>query len=228
MNKKTIAIILCCVGFVLGTSIMIFLIATDFNIDLLDAVVRDFFYDIRGEKYGAMYWIFRILTELGFLYVILVLWFLFSIFTKGDIRCAVIGFGSIVTWVLNTSIKACFLRERPVKALRWMDESSSSFPSGHSMSATFFYGMLVYYIFNSNSLKKRTKKISLVCISFIVPIVMISRMVLGVHYFTDVITGFAYGLVCVGLGILVDIFLQKKGFRFFRGIIQRRKNKASE
>ena len=37
----------------------------------IDASIRDFFYNIRGEKYGFIYWFFRIITEFGNLFLII-------------------------------------------------------------------------------------------------------------------------------------------------------------
>lgn len=216
--------ILIIVGLIIALSFTIALATNNFNPILVDEKVRDFFYSIRGENNGVYYWAFRILTEFGYLYAIILIVLAAGILFKGDIRSAVLGIGSLSVWLLNTAIKHIFDRERPFEELRWMNETSSSFPSGHSMSATFIYGMLIYYILKSK-LKKCPKIIMSLIFSLIVIIVMISRLVLGVHYFSDVVTGFSLGLVCVGVGILLDKTLVSHNFKFIKGIIERKKNK---
>ncbi len=218
MNKnKVTAIILIAVGFLIGFIINIVLLAKDFAPLRIDITIRDFFYNIRGQKYGVIYWTFRILTECGFLYVIVGIWLIFSVLVKFDRRSLMLGGGSLVVWLINTILKLCFLRTRPDESLRWMLETSSSFPSGHSMSAAFLYVMLTYYILNSNRSKKIKISLSILFLVTLV-IVLVSRMVLGVHYFTDVLAGFSYGVMCSGIAIIIDEKLKKANFMFLKNV----------
>lgn len=221
MNKKITAIILIALGFIIGFSINIVLLTKDFAPLRIDIIIRDFFYNIRGNKYGAVYWTFRILTEFGFLYAIVAIWLIFSIFVKFDRRSLILGGGSLLVWLINTVLKLCFLRTRPDESLRWMLETSSSFPSGHSMSGAFLYVMLTYYIITSNRGKKFKIGLSTLCLVTLI-IVLISRMVLGVHYFTDVLAGFSYGVMCSGIAILIDEVLDKKGFCFLKNLLSKK------
>lgn len=187
----------------------------------VDTAVRDFFYNIRGEKNGFFYYFFRILTECGYVYVIVLLIVVFIILNKGDRQSLVLGIGTLLDWGTNEVVKHIFDRERPIEANRWMVEASSSYPSGHSMTSTFLYLMLIYYI-NKSSLSKN-KKIILTSISgVILLIIYLSRMVLGVHYFTDIIGGIGFGLFFVGIGIVIDRVLENKNFHFIKGIIEKK------
>ena len=103
----------------------------------------------------------------------------------------------------NPMIKNIALRPRPymvhdgVKCLKPIDKSGDimdplvqgwSFPSGHSCNAATVYGSLAYY--------KRVK--ALITIAVVIPLLVgISRFVLGVHYPTDVLAGWALGLASV-------------------------------
>ncbi len=224
MNKKKIvATILIALGFLVGLIINVVLLTKDFAPLRIDIVIRDFFYNIRGQKYGAMYWIFRILTEFGFLYAIIAIWIIFSILVKFDRRSLILGGGSLIVWLINTVLKLCFLRIRPDESLRWMLETSSSFPSGHSMSAAFLYVILTYYIINSNRSKKFKISFSVLCLTILV-IVLISRMVLGVHYFTDVLAGFSYGVMCSGIAIIIDEKLKNENFTFLKNVLFKENN----
>ena len=48
----------------------------------VDIAVRDFMYNIRGEKGGFMYWLFRILTEFGDIVGLAILAVIICIITK--------------------------------------------------------------------------------------------------------------------------------------------------
>ena len=86
---------------------------------------------------------------------------------------------------------------------QWMTEYSSSYPSGHSMVSIVFYGIIMYYIYDSLFFKKKAKIILISIISFLLVLIGLSRMVLGVHYFTDVIGGFALGTIILSTFIIL-------------------------
>ncbi len=155
---------------------------------LIDNSIRDFFYSIRGEKYGFIYWIFRILTEFGYIYFIVLGLIATLIYTKLDYRWCLLFIGVVLTTLINRSIKDVFSRQRPEEAMWWMEESSNSFPSGHATSAGFIYPFIAFSFYKSKYSMK-VKNISYAICSALLTIVMISRLVLGVHYFTDVLAG---------------------------------------
>ncbi len=100
-----------------------------------------------------------------------------------------IFFNLILAALLNVAIKNVFMRARPLEELRLVTESGYSFPSGHSMVAAAFYGILIFMI-RQTDLPKRRKRVSeFVCFMMII-LVGISRIYLGVHYGTDVLGGY--------------------------------------
>ena len=123
-----------------------------------------------------------------------------------------VGISICVANVLNPFIKNMFIRRRPyfesdgIDLKRLVEPDADkydiaaqgySFPSGHSMcSATLFGAMAVY-------MKKRWMTV----LAFLLPLLVgISRVVVGAHYPTDVLVGWAMG-VCV---IFLIPYLQKK------------------
>ncbi len=160
----------------------------------MDVGMRDFCYNIRGEKYGFGYWFFRIITEFGNFYVICIIVLVITIYTKCDFRAILMALGILCAVMLNIGLKGLYMRERPFTDMRWMDEYSTSFPSGHSTAAGFMYSYMIYLAFHSN-LKEKWKYVIYVSCGILIPLVMFSRMILGVHYFSDVLAGVSVGIM---------------------------------
>jgi undecaprenyl-diphosphatase len=117
-----------------------------------------------------------------------------------------IGKGEAVFWVavplggdlLETVLKGWYQRQRPPPALRLVVETSSSFPSGHSIFAAILFGLmaiLIVRLLRNAPAWRRGAAVGLV----LTPAVLIaaSRVWLGVHYPTDVIGGLLLGSACL-------------------------------
>ena len=88
-------------------------------------------------------------------------------------------------------IKYIIKRPRPPQRLHLVKETNYSFPSGHSMSAMIGYGLLIIEVYQS-SLKY--KKLIMTLLAMMILLIGLSRIYLGVHYFSDVIGGFLLSL----------------------------------
>lgn len=103
-------------------------------------------------------------------------------------------------WLLNVLLKEIFQRSRP-DIVHLVQAGGYSFPSGHAMIATAFYGMLGYLLWVN--LRRKSKPAWFVILLTFVLVIAIgtSRVYLGVHYPSDIIAGFAAGgvwlLACV-------------------------------
>ena len=82
-------------------------------------------------------------------------------------------------------------RPRPPQIYHLVKETNYSFPSGHSMSAMIGYGLLVLEVQKSSLKYKKVIEIFLMMMIFLIGL---SRIYLGVHYFSDVIGGFLLSL----------------------------------
>jgi len=95
--------------------------------------------------------------------------------------------------VLNNVLKLYFDRARP-NVFEWETHAaSSSFPSGHAMSATVVYGTVAYLLAR---LQKHawSRAITLVTAVVLVVLICTTRLYLGVHYPSDVLGGIVVGL----------------------------------
>jgi len=95
--------------------------------------------------------------------------------------------------ILNGALKLVFHRPRP-SVFAWQTVAvSSSFPSGHAMSATVCYGTVAYLVVR---LQKHHWSRLLTSVGAVVLILLIcgTRLYLGVHYPSDVLAGILVGL----------------------------------
>lgn len=97
--------------------------------------------------------------------------------------------------------KVAFHRPRP--ALAVYTEHSYSFPSGHSMISVVFYGFVVYLMVSRTQVWKR--KVNYIFAGVVV-VLMIgsSRVYLGVHYLSDVWSGYLLGSLWLVIGITLS------------------------
>lgn len=96
-----------------------------------------------------------------------------------------IGSGLIINITKNI-----FLRERPIIGQNLL--ADYSFPSGHTFIAITFYGFLLYLVMKDK--KVSYKKLKEGVLLFLIITIPLSRLILGVHYLTDVLGGIALGL----------------------------------
>lgn len=99
---------------------------------------------------------------------------------------------------LNALMKLAFHRARPVLDEPLLTLSSYSFPSGHVAASTIFYGLGVAWVFaRSGALHWRV--LALAGAGSAIGLVAFTRMVLGVHYLSDVCAAFAEGVAWLAL-----------------------------
>jgi membrane-associated phospholipid phosphatase len=123
--------------------------------------------------------------------ILLILYFLFIRKHRWySIKVPVVAIGSVALMLL---LKIFFSRPRPLNPLL-KEVTGFSFPSGHAMSSVTFYGLLIYITWHDvRSAGWRNFLIAF----FIVVILLIglSRIYLRVHYTSDVLAGFAMGVI---------------------------------
>ena len=96
--------------------------------------------------------------------------------------------------MLDTALKRVFHRPRPTWDMPLLTARGWSFPSGHAMGSLVAYGMLAYLLVRRLDRPRRRLAI-IACAALLVLLIGLSRMYLGVHYFSDVIGGYAAGVV---------------------------------
>src|SRR5688572_1939781 len=102
----------------------------------------------------------------------------------------------IATWggvLINYLLKSSFDRPRP-QVFEWgADVLTSSFPSGHAMTATITYGSVAWLAARLQR-RRLSRWITLCLTGLIITLICLSRLYLGVHYPSDVVAGALMGL----------------------------------
>lgn len=119
-----------------------------------------------------------------------------------------IAVASLTGWLVSSLLKAFFDRPRPDVVEHLSHAFTSSFPSGHSMMSAIVYltmGALLARFANRGSVR-------IYCLSVAIllsGLIGCSRVMMGVHYPTDVLGGWSAGLVWATLCWLIARKWQK-------------------
>lgn len=112
-------------------------------------------------------------------------------------------------FVTNTLLKLAFHRARPHFDDPLVVLNTFGFPSGHTLGATVFYGMLCAYVLPR--LPTTSQKIGVAALALVmVALVAMSRMYLGAHFLSDVLAAFCEGVAWVATCVAAIALLQRR------------------
>ena len=182
------------------------------NEKVFDDKVLAFFSSISTPQFIRVMEVFTFFGSVYFMlpaYLILIGYFFFKKIYRFGVDIAVVCISSTL---LMQVLKFIFHRKRPnlpvIKGI-----TSYSFPSGHALSAFIFCSILVFVIING-IWKKVYKWTGSVLLMLFALCIGISRIVLKVHYPTDVIGSYCLGIVWV----VISLYFLKKMNRKYPGI----------
>jgi undecaprenyl-diphosphatase len=155
----------------------------------------------------------RDLTAVGGVAVLLLATLAVAGFLLLDRKLAAMGFvlAAVASGlVVSSLLKACFARPRPDVVPHLSLVYTSSFPSGHSMMSAIVYLTLGALLARTTT--RRPLRFYFLAVALLLTgLVGASRVYMGVHYPTDVLAGWAAGLVWATLCWLVARRLQHRG-----------------
>jgi undecaprenyl-diphosphatase len=173
----------------------------------IDYSLNNFFVN-NFQEGNFFYLFFSMITQLGNYKIVLLLSFIFSLYIwyKDDFRF----FGNtskkwlIPFWTslviaegITFTLKKVIDRAGPVG--RSFLEHDASFPSGHATIAVAFFGILAFLLFQNINLDKRRRFFIQVLTGIIIFLIAFSRLVLNVHYVSDILVGLlvgTFGFLC--------------------------------
>jgi undecaprenyl-diphosphatase len=122
---------------------------------------------------------------------------------------AVSGIGAAI---LDPALKSAVGRLRPVVADPIAFGTGDSFPSGHALGSTICYGATVLVFLPA--LPRRARRPVVVAVAALVAAIGITRIMLGVHYLSDVVGAWCLGVAWLGLTAYVfELWRQQAGDR---------------
>jgi undecaprenyl-diphosphatase len=140
------------------------------------------------------------ITFLGTGTVVLMIAFVAALFlwlTRHRYSAALLVAATVGAIVLNNVLKQFFDRPRP-QIITWGTHAlTTSFPSGHAMSAAVVYSTIAYLAARLQH-RRRARVTTMSVAAVLVILVCASRVYLGVHYPTDVLAGTVVGLAWAG------------------------------
>ncbi len=147
--------------------------------ELRTSNLTDFFIFVTG--FGNEYLVFSV-------FLVITVFVLRRDFFHGLYIFFAVALGYFVTLLL----KNIFSRPRPdITALFFVPQYS--FPSGHAMNSTIFYGICIAIV-SHLSVNRYLKYVLLILLFVLIVLIGTSRVYLGVHYPTDVLGGYVSGL----------------------------------
>jgi len=165
------------------------------NEKAFDTKVSNFFMSFSNDRVISIMKFFTFFGTIQFLipaYILLIIYF----YRKKQYRyCINIAIISISSAALMFALKDIFHRARPqlpiIKSF-----ITYSFPSGHALTSFIFCSIIIYLVWKS-ALQKFWKWLFIILLLMFTLIIGISRIILRMHFPTDVVAGFCLGIAWV-------------------------------
>ncbi len=157
----------------------------------------------------------EIMTYFGDWFIPVIILLCLFLFLKNKWYFYIMTCSYVLAGLLSFVTKYLINRPRPLEALIKIP-TSYSFPSGHTLTSIVFY-LTICYLITINFKDYKRYLIMLLTLALIL-IIALSRIYLGVHYFSDVIGGLILGVLC-------EIFIIRViNQNFMNKIIKKKKN----
>jgi undecaprenyl-diphosphatase len=191
-----------------------------------DQVIMNYIQSIESRRLTN---ILRTITETGSIWwitVASVLTVLFLWLKKRDVHGVVffilaIAGGGLFIFLL----KYFFQRERPTLAPEY-DGNGYSFPSGHALGSFILYGFIIYLIGREKRFFK-TRMFVIGLLSVLIFSIGLSRVYLQVHYPSDILAGYAVGMIwlicCIFSMEMMKVYRDKDKRAYLLNLIYHRK-----
>lgn len=169
-------------------------------------------HDAVEHRTSALVTLARVLSHLGDPAVLVVVALIATALLWRKFRTVlptVVPIGALlVASVIEATAKRIIDRPRPPVIYHLVTEADASFPSGHATGSAAFYVALALVL--SPGLRHRTARVAAVAAAMVfAALIGAARVLLGVHWVTDVTAGWLLGVSCaVAAGLAADALLR--------------------
>jgi undecaprenyl-diphosphatase len=155
-------------------------------------------------------WSWRLthLGDAGFLALLIVLVVAYLLWRRRTLDAILLCAGAAATGLLTTLLKIAFERSRPPFVDEVRELHSFSFPSGHASGAFCVY--LLFAVLLSDGVGRSGRIAAIVTGLGLAVLVGVSRVLILVHYLTDVIAGSAVGIAVAVATCLLRVTLRPR------------------
>ena len=162
--------------------------------DTLDDILFSFLsHHVTHAHTVVMQW-FTVFGSHFFLIPAWLVLFAFFLFIKKEkwnfIKAAIIAISNLI---LLFTLKYFFNRSRPSLPLL-KEVPGFSFPSGHAFMSLTFFGVIIYMVYKEVA-NKWLKWITIIMLTLLIFIIGLSRVYLRLHYASDVLAGYCFGVL---------------------------------
>lgn len=165
----------------------------------IDMKIQNFFFSLRGNIQNVPICMLTHLTDTVSVVAYCVVLLILPSRKQYGVPLTISALAGVAVY---KPLKHIALRARPDKALHLVEQGGYSFPSGHSVTSVLFYGLAIYLLQKHCKNEKLRKIMTAVC-GFLIVFTGPSRIYVGVHWPTDVMTGWCVGGCVLILAILI-------------------------
>lgn len=172
----------------------------------LDLRVQDYMQTINSPLLAK---IMIVITYMGFPWTFVILCALISsylFYRRETLETIILNTTLISTWGIMEGLKYLFERSRPAGEALTV-ASGYSFPSGHAMISIAFYGFLAALLLKHGR-GRRQAWLGAIALYVLVLLIGLSRIYLNVHYLSDVVAGFLFGIIVLAVNLKVMKLMQ--------------------
>lgn len=177
-------------------------ILNNFVIIAIDTGVADVLYKIRDPITVNIFMWISLAEEWQIMAFILLSLAVLFIFLKKNQYILPLYISTIGSIAFSEFGKIMVRRIRPQGFIPVYIEDSFSFPSSHAAIAVAVFGFLAYIV-TKNIKNKKLKSLIVTLAAIIILAIGLSRLYLGVHYFSDVLGGYIIGSIWLMLAISI-------------------------
>ncbi len=139
----------------------------------------------------------------------------FWLYMSGNRKEAFFLFGTIIADIVNVGLKLLINRPRPTDDLVTIAHvfTDTSFPSGHTVHYTVFFGYLIVIMFFIKNIPTLIRILVTIISVILIGGISVSRIYLGAHWASDTVGGYLVGILFLSSIIYWYLQMREKRYR---------------